>query len=38
MASAENDIDRAGPSSGHSQSIENYEQADRPLDNVDILE
>ena len=36
LASAEKGIDLAGPSSGRSQNIENYEQADRPLDTADF--
>jgi hypothetical protein len=36
LESAEKDIDLAGPSSGRSQSIENFEQDDRPLDTADF--
>lgn len=36
LESAEKDIDLAGPSSGRSQSIENFEQEDRPLDTADF--
>jgi len=36
IASAANDIDLAGPSSGRSQSIEDFELADRPLDTADF--
>lgn len=36
LKSAEKDIDLAGPSSGRSQSIENFEQEDRPLDTADF--
>jgi len=36
LESAEKGIDLAGPSSGRSQSIENFEQDDRPLDTADF--
>jgi Transposase DDE domain/Transposase domain (DUF772) len=36
LESAEKGIDLAGPSSGRSQSIENFEQEDRPLDTADF--